>query len=68
MAVSVSASGTQAATVTTEHTLKTVDTFLKLPKTPPASAIYTNKFVGNVRLTDAEWQRARDLAKNHLFG
>jgi ABC-type nitrate/sulfonate/bicarbonate transport system substrate-binding protein len=51
-----------------EHTLKTVDTFLKLPKTPPATSIYTNEFVGNVRLTDAEWQRARDLAKNYLFG
>ena len=51
-----------------EYTLKTVNTFLKLPTMPAVSSIYTNDFVGNVRMTDEEWGRARELAKNYLIG
>jgi ABC-type nitrate/sulfonate/bicarbonate transport system substrate-binding protein len=51
-----------------ETTLKLVNSFLKLEKVPAASTLYTNEFVGNVKLTDAEWQKARELAKNYLFG
>jgi NitT/TauT family transport system substrate-binding protein len=50
-----------------EDTLRTVNTFLKLPTPPPASSIYTNDFVGGVKLTDDEWSQARELAKNYLF-
>ena len=51
-----------------DYTLKTVNTFLKLPTMPSVASIYTNDFVGNVRLTDEEWGRARELAKNYLIG
>jgi NitT/TauT family transport system substrate-binding protein len=51
-----------------EYTLKTVNTFLKLPTMPALSSIYTNDFVGNVRLTEEEWGRARELAKGYLIG
>jgi NitT/TauT family transport system substrate-binding protein len=51
-----------------EYTLKTVNTFLKLPTMPAVDAIYTNDFVGNVRLTEEEWRRARELAKDYLIG
>ena len=51
-----------------EHTLKTVGTFLKLDKAPAPSSIYTNEFAGKVKLTEAEWQKARALAKDYLFG
>lgn len=51
-----------------EHTLQTVNTFLKLSKAPATDAIFTNDFAGNVKLSDEEWQKARDLAKDYLFG
>jgi NitT/TauT family transport system substrate-binding protein len=51
-----------------EYTLMTVNTFLKLPTMPAVSSIYTNDFVGNVRLTEEEWGRARELAKGYLIG
>ena len=35
-----------------DYTLKTVNTFLKLPNVPAVSSIYTNDFLGNVRLTE----------------
>lgn len=50
------------------YTLKTVNSFLKLEKVPTASTIYTNDFVGSVKLTDAEWQKSKELAKDYLFG
>ena len=50
-----------------EDTLRTVNTFLKLPAPPPASSIYTNEFVGNVKLTDEEWRAAQEKAKDYLF-
>ena len=50
-----------------EFTLRTVNTYLKLPSPPPASSIYTNKFVGGVKLTDAEWRKAREQAKDYIF-
>ena len=49
------------------YTLRTVNTYLKLPTPPPVSSIYTNEFVGNVKLTDAEWSKAREQAKDYLF-
>jgi len=51
-----------------EYTLNTVNTYLKLPKMPPVSSIYTNDYVGNIRMTDQDWARARELAKNYLIG
>jgi NitT/TauT family transport system substrate-binding protein len=51
-----------------EYTLNTVNTFLKLPKMPAISSIYTNDFVGNVKLTEDEWARTRELAKDYLIG
>jgi ABC-type nitrate/sulfonate/bicarbonate transport system substrate-binding protein len=51
-----------------EYTLNTVNTFLKLRTMPAVTSIYTNDFVGNVRLTEEEWKRARELARDYLFG
>jgi NitT/TauT family transport system substrate-binding protein len=51
-----------------EYTLTTVNTFLKLQAMPNVASIYTNDFVGSVRMTDDEWARARELAKNYLIG
>jgi NitT/TauT family transport system substrate-binding protein len=50
-----------------EFTLRTVNTYLKLPSPPPASSIYTNEFVGGVKLTDVEWRKAREQAKDYIF-
>jgi NitT/TauT family transport system substrate-binding protein len=50
-----------------EETLRTVNTFLKLPTPPPVLSIYTNQFVGNVKLTDDEWRKAQETAKEYLF-
>lgn len=53
---------------TVEFTLKTLKPFLKLEKDVQASVIYTNDFAGKVKLTDAEWQKTRELAKDYLIG
>jgi NitT/TauT family transport system substrate-binding protein len=50
-----------------EETLRIVNTFLRLPTPPVVSSIYTNDFVGNVKLTDDEWTRAEAMAKEYLF-
>jgi NitT/TauT family transport system substrate-binding protein len=49
-----------------KRTLEISD-YLKLPKTPSPDTLYTNQFVGNVKLTAAEWTKTRELAKAFLF-
>lgn len=48
---------------------RTVDIsdYLKLPSIPAASSVYTNQYVGKVKLTDAEWAKTRESAKPFLF-
>jgi NitT/TauT family transport system substrate-binding protein len=50
-----------------KRTLEIGDTYLKLPNIPAPSTVYTNRFVGNVKLTDAEWAKTRELANAFLF-
>jgi hypothetical protein len=50
-----------------KRTLEIADTYLKLPNIPSPSAVYTNDYVGSVKLSDAEWTRTRELAKSFLF-
>lgn len=51
-----------------KHTLEVGSSYLNLPTTPALGTLYTNQFIGTVKLTDAEWAKARDLAKSYLFG
>ena len=50
-----------------KYTLDTVDGFLKFKQKPSIGDIYTNDFVGNVKLTADEWKRVRESAKRYLF-
>jgi NitT/TauT family transport system substrate-binding protein len=50
-----------------KHTLEIGSSYLSLPTTPALGSLYTNQFVGSVKLTDAEWAKARELAKPYLF-
>jgi hypothetical protein len=47
-------------------TLDLVNRYMGLTRTPPVESIYTNEFVGSVKLTADEWQRARERAKAYL--
>jgi NitT/TauT family transport system substrate-binding protein len=49
------------------RTVEIGDTYLKLPNTPAPGTVYTNQYVGNVKLSDAEWAKTRELAKAFLF-
>ena len=50
-----------------KYTLDTVDGFLNFKQKPSIGDIYTNDFVGNVKLTADEWKRVRESAKRYLF-
>ena len=50
-----------------KRTLEISDTYLKLPNLPPLNAVYTNKFVGTFKLSDAEWTKVRTLSSRFLF-
>ena len=49
------------------HTLDIGTSYLSLPSTPDFKSLYTNQFVGSVKLTDAEWAKTREMAKTYLF-
>ncbi|MGA6965493.1 MAG: ABC transporter substrate-binding protein [Xanthobacteraceae bacterium] len=50
-----------------KHTLEVSSSYLNLAATPALNTLYTNQFVGNVKLADAEWTKARELAKQYLL-
>jgi ABC-type nitrate/sulfonate/bicarbonate transport system substrate-binding protein len=50
-----------------KQTLEIGSSYLSLPSSPALSSLYTNEFVGSVKLTDAEWVRTREVAKPYLF-
>jgi NitT/TauT family transport system substrate-binding protein len=50
-----------------KHTLEIGSSYLSLPSNPALNSLYTNQFVGSVKLTDAEWAKARELAKAYLL-
>ena len=44
-----------------------ISDYLKLPSIPSPDTVYTNEFVGKVKLTEVEWAKARELAKPFLL-
>ena len=50
-----------------KRTLDIGNSYLNLPQTPALNSIYTNQFVGSVKLTDVEWETAKNNAKRFLF-
>jgi NitT/TauT family transport system substrate-binding protein len=50
-----------------KRTLEIGDSYLKLPNMPALNTVYTNQFVGSVKLSDDEWAKTRELAKDYLF-
>ena len=50
-----------------KRTLDIGNSYLKLPTLPPLDTVYTNQFVGGVKLSDAEWAATREHAKQFLF-
>ena len=48
-------------------TLEIGSTYLGLKDIPAPSSIYTNDFVGSVKLSESEWMRATELAKDYLL-
>jgi NitT/TauT family transport system substrate-binding protein len=56
-----------------EQTARTVETYMGVKNLPKTDTMFTNKFVGSARLTDAEWKSvdersAKYLPKGHLGG
>jgi NitT/TauT family transport system substrate-binding protein len=48
-------------------TLEIGSTYLGLKNMPGPGSVYTNDFVGGVKLSEAEWAHATELAKNYLL-
>ena len=42
-----------------EHTARTVETYMGVKNLPKTDTMFTNKFVGSAKLTDAEWKISR---------
>ncbi len=49
-----------------EETRHSVETYMGIKNIPPATQLYTNKFVGSVKLTPAEWTAVEARVKNEL--
>ncbi len=49
-----------------KRTRETVITFMGATNVPPPEEMYTNAFVGKVKLTSAQWTAARDGAKRYI--
>jgi ABC-type nitrate/sulfonate/bicarbonate transport system substrate-binding protein len=50
-----------------KRTLEISNSYLKLPTLPSLDSVYTNQFVGGIKLSDSEWTSAREHAKQFLF-
>lgn len=50
-----------------KQNIATAKEFLSLQKEVNPEAIYTNKFVGSVKLTDAEWLKTQDGVKSYVI-
>ena len=48
------------------QTADTVRTYMGVKSLPKTNTMYTNKFVGTVNLTDAEWKRTEERSKKYL--
>jgi NitT/TauT family transport system substrate-binding protein len=49
-----------------ETTRQTVETYMGAKGLPPADKLYTNRFVGKVKLTRAEWTAVADRSRKYL--
>lgn len=50
-----------------QKTLEIGSTYLGLKNIPDPGSVYTNDFVGGVKLSESEWVRATELAKDYLL-
>ena len=48
------------------ETVNTVKTYMGVPNVPPVEQLYTNKFVGDIRLTDQEWAEVEARSAKYL--
>jgi NitT/TauT family transport system substrate-binding protein len=48
------------------ETANTVKTYMGVPNVPPVDQLYTNKFVGDIRLTDQEWAEVQARSAKYL--
>jgi NitT/TauT family transport system substrate-binding protein len=47
-------------------TAKTVETYMGVTNAPPTQTLFTNKFVGTVKLTEAEWSEVEKRSEKYL--
>jgi hypothetical protein len=47
-------------------TAKTVETYMGVTNAPPTETLFTNKFVGTVKLTEAEWAEVEKRSEKYL--
>lgn len=47
-------------------TRKTVETYMGATGTPPVDKLFTNQFIGHVKLTDAEWAAVEKRSEQYL--
>jgi hypothetical protein len=47
-------------------TAKTVETYMGVKNLPAVDKLYTNKFVGSVKLSDAEWKTLEERSAKYL--
>jgi NitT/TauT family transport system substrate-binding protein len=49
-----------------EQTARTVETYMGVKNLPKTDTMFTNKFVGSARLTDAEWKSVDERSAKYL--
>ena len=49
-----------------QTTAETVETYMGVANLPPVDQLYTNQFVGSVKLTDAEWAEVAQRSEQYL--
>ena len=49
-------------------TAKTVETYMGVKNAPPTEILFTNKFVGPMKLTESEWAEVEKRSKKYLPG
>jgi hypothetical protein len=47
-------------------TAKTVETYMGVKNVPPTETLFTNKFVGTVKLSEAEWSDVEKRSEKYL--
>jgi hypothetical protein len=47
-------------------TAKTVETYMGAKNVPPTETLFTNKFVGPIKLTEAEWTEVEKRSEKFL--